>query len=127
MLLCLRPSNLDVTTLPAVIEEWIGATHGATPEARRGRPELLFFILTMFDQHLSEKVTDVGVDPITRFQARLEASLIKPFAKVVSGYVIPITRRKASSNMTVIAKSRCCRKRSSASHSCARPTPARRK
>ena len=86
MLLCLRPSNLDVTTLPAVIEEWIGATHGATPEARRGRPELLFFILTMFDQHLSEKVTDVGVDPITRFQARLEASLIKPFAKVATAW-----------------------------------------
>jgi hypothetical protein len=86
MLLCLRPSNLDVTTLPAVIEEWISATHGATPEARRGRPELLFFILTMFDQHLSEKVTDVGVDPIVRFQARLEASLIKPFAKVATAW-----------------------------------------
>ena len=75
MLLCLRPSNLDVTTLPAVIEEWIGATHGATPEARRGRPQLLFFVLTMFDQHLAEKAGDEGVDPGLRFQARLEASL----------------------------------------------------
>ena len=41
MLLCLRPSNLDVTTLPGVIEEWIGVTHGRTPEERRGRRVLL--------------------------------------------------------------------------------------
>ncbi len=81
MLLCLKPSNLDVTTLPGVIEEWIGVTHGRTPEERRGRPVLLFFLLTMFDQHLAEKVSDEGADPGLRFQTRLEASLLKPFAK----------------------------------------------
>ncbi len=86
MLLCLRPSNLDVTTLPAVIEEWIGATHGATPEARRGRPQLLFFVLTMFDQHLAEKAGDEGVDPALRFQSRLEASLLKPFAPTANSW-----------------------------------------
>jgi hypothetical protein len=82
MLLCIKPSNLEVPTLRVAIEDWVAATHGATPEARRGRPQLLFFLLTMFDQHLSEKVADAGVDPVVRFQARLDASLLKPFAKV---------------------------------------------
>jgi hypothetical protein len=86
MLLCLRPSNLDVTTLPSVIEEWIGVTHGRTPEERRGRPVLLFFLLTMFDYHLAEKVSDEGADPGLRFQTRLEASLLKPFAKVPTAW-----------------------------------------
>lgn len=86
MLLCLRPSNLDVTTLPAVIEEWIAATHGGSAEARQGRPTLLFFLLTMFDQHLAEKAGDEGVDPGLRFQARLEASLLKPFAKTAESW-----------------------------------------
>ena len=82
MLLCIKPSNLEVPTLRVAIEDWVAATHGATPDARRGRPQLLFLLLTMFDQHLSEKVADAGVDPVVRFQARLDASLLKPFAKV---------------------------------------------
>ena len=86
MLLCLRPSNLDVTSLPAVIEDWIAVTHGRTPEERRGRPILLFFLLTMFDQHLAEKAGDEGAAPGLRFQARLEASLLKPFAKVADSW-----------------------------------------
>lgn len=86
MLLCLRPSNLEVATLPAVIEEWIGATHGSSPAARQGRPQLLFFVLTMFDQHLSETVVTEDVDPGLRFQARLEASLLKPFAKMANSW-----------------------------------------
>ena len=45
MLLCLRPSNLDVTTLPAVIEDWIGVTHGKTAKERERRPVLLSFAL----------------------------------------------------------------------------------
>jgi hypothetical protein len=86
MLLCLRPSNLDVTTLPTVIEEWIAVTHGRTPEERQGRPILLFFLLTMFDQHLAEKAGDEAASPGMRFQARLEASLLKPFAKVADSW-----------------------------------------
>jgi len=91
MLLCIKPSNLEVPTLRGAIEDWVAATHGATPEARRGRPQLLFFLLTMFDQHLSEKVTDDGMDTMVRFQARLEASLLKPFAKVGAAWPLQWT------------------------------------
>ena len=85
MLLCLRPSNLDVTTLPAVIDDWIGVTHGRTASERQGRPVLLFFCFTMFDQHLTEKVIDEnlkGPELGMRFEARLKASLLDPFAKL---------------------------------------------
>lgn len=98
MLLCLRPSNLDVTTLPAVIEEWIGVTHGRTAAERTGRPVLLFFLLTMFDQHLAEKAGDEGADPGLRFQARLEASLLKPFAKVSDSWPLNWTPGRAFDN-----------------------------
>jgi hypothetical protein len=98
MLLCLRPSNLDVTTLPAVIEEWIAVTHGRTPEDRHGRPILLFFLFTMFDQHLGEKAADKGVDPGLRFQSRLEASLLKPFAKLPESWPLKWTPEKPFQN-----------------------------
>ena len=94
MLLCLRPSNLDVTTLPAVIDDWIGITHGHTAEERRGRPVLLFFCLTMFDQHLGEKAPDVYADPSLlglRFEARMKASLLDPFAKLPDSWPLAWT------------------------------------
>ncbi|MCI0598831.1 MAG: putative virulence factor [Beijerinckiaceae bacterium] len=98
MLLCLRPSNLDVTTLPAVIEEWIAVTHGRTPEDRRHRPVLLFFLFTMFDQHLAEKAGDEGVDPGLRFQSRIEASLLKPFAKLPESWPVKWTPEQPFKN-----------------------------
>lgn len=89
MLLCLRDSNNEVTTLAPVIENWIGATHGATPEKRRGKPVLLFFCLTMFDKHLGLKGPETGRDESAemptfalRFEARMKASLLDPFAKL---------------------------------------------
>jgi hypothetical protein len=82
MLLCVPPSNLEVTTLPAVVDEWIGVTHGRTPEERRGRPVVLFFLLTKADAHLAEKAGDELSDPGLRFQSRIEASLLKPFREI---------------------------------------------
>jgi hypothetical protein len=84
MLLCIPPSNLEVATLPGVIDEWIALTHGRTPDDRRGRPTLLFFLLTKFDQHFAEKVIDEqqGADLKIRFEARMQASLLAPFAKL---------------------------------------------
>ena len=101
MLLCLRPSNLDVTTLPAVIEDWIGTTHGRTAEDRRGRPVLLFFCLSMFDQHLGEKAPDVDADPSSlglRFEARMKASLLDPFAKLPGSWPLAWTPGAAFKN-----------------------------
>ena len=89
-LLCIPPSNLEVTTLAAVVEDWIGATHGRTPELRVGRPVLLFFCLTKFDDLLSETVVAEQADPSLRFKTRMEASLLKPFAKFADFLAQPL-------------------------------------
>jgi len=81
LILCLPDSNLEVTTLPKAIESWIDVTHGSSPERREGKPTLLFFALTKFDRHLMESVGEEGNQPALRFETRLEASLLGPFAK----------------------------------------------
>ena len=81
MLLCVRPSNQEVATLPDMIDAWIAATHGATPEARAAQANLLFLVLTWFDSHFIDKAGDAGQDGGTRFRNRLEASLLGYFGK----------------------------------------------
>ena len=80
MLLCMRPSNMEVVSLPAMIDSWISQTIGSTPEKRAGRPNTLFFVLTMFDTHFVEKAGEGGDDPGGRFANRLYASLEERFA-----------------------------------------------
>jgi hypothetical protein len=58
MLLCLRDSNQEVRSVPAMVKDWVDATHGATPQARQGQDTALFLVLTMFDK---EFVTKGGV------------------------------------------------------------------
>jgi len=81
LVLCLPDSNLEVATLPKAIENWIDVTHGTTPDRRMGKPTLLFFALTKFDRHLMESVGEEGNPLALRFETRLEASLLGPFAK----------------------------------------------
>ena len=81
LVLCLPDSNLEVATLPKAIENWIDVTHGTTPDRRSGKPTLLFFALTKFDRHLMELVGEEGNPLALRFETRLEASLLGPFAK----------------------------------------------
>ncbi len=96
MLLCIPPSNLEVATLPSVIEDWIGATHGRTPEDRRNMATLLFFLLTKFDDVFAvkagEETGDGSVETAKlRFEARMQASLIKPFAKLPGSWPLKWT------------------------------------
>ena len=79
MLLCLRNSNMDVQTLPSVIEEWAKLAHGETPELRRAQPILLFFVMTWFDTFFEEKAGDKSQDKRERFVNRMKASLFDPF------------------------------------------------
>lgn len=84
MLLCIRPSNMEVVTLPNLVADWIESTHGATAEARREQRNLLFLVLTWFDTHFVDKAGDVGTDVGLRFRNRLEASLLGSFGKAHS-------------------------------------------
>ena len=81
MLLCIPPSNLEVTTLPNMIDHWIALSHGATPAERAGKRCVLFFVLSKFDTHFVEKAGGDTDSPGTRFKNRMEASLIGSFGK----------------------------------------------
>jgi hypothetical protein len=77
MLLCVGPSNQEVSGLPRLVEDWVEKTHGKSPEERDKLPNALFLVLTKFDQEFSQGAgrTSDG----TRWSTRLEASLLKPF------------------------------------------------
>ena len=81
MLLCVKPSNQDITSLPSLVSEWIERTHGATAEDRAGRPTLLFFILGWFNEHLKRLPGEDENALGTRYKSRLNGALPDFFGK----------------------------------------------
>lgn len=79
MLLCVGPSNQEVATLPGMIEQWVESTHGRTAADRARVETALLFVLTKFDT-VFERGAGKDADG-TRFDNRLKASLIEPFAQ----------------------------------------------
>lgn len=79
MLLCVGPSNQEVATLPGMIEQWIEATHGRSPAERAKVDTALLFVLTKFDTVFERGAGKEAGG--TRFDNRLKASLIEPFAQ----------------------------------------------
>ena len=75
LVLCIGDSVQDVPGLPVLIDEWIRATHGATPEERRKSLVSLFIVLTKFDRELEGKRGDTD-KPVERWEARLKSSLL---------------------------------------------------
>jgi len=75
MLLCIKPSNQEVTSLPNMIGDWVAKTHGSTPQARAGKTTVLFPLLTMFDSHFVDKAGEDKADPGDRFKNRLYSSI----------------------------------------------------
>lgn len=61
MLLCVPDSNLEVRTLPGLIEEWVYKTHGETPEEREKRITSLLFCMTKCDR-LFDLAAGAGLD-----------------------------------------------------------------
>ncbi len=83
MLLCVGPSNQDVQTLPNMIDDWIGQTIGATPEARGRQRNSLFLVLTKFDGEFEVRGGE-DVASGQRWTARLQSSLLDFFGKAHS-------------------------------------------
>ncbi len=79
LLLCIGPSVLEVKGLSGAVDDWVKSTHGETPQARTGKDNALFFILSKSDLEFENKagVTDVS----DRWDIRIESSLIKSFAQ----------------------------------------------
>lgn len=79
MLLCVPDSNMETIDLPKLVENWIALTHGNSARLRAQTDCILFFILTKFDKHLGDSAAGGG--DASRFERRMEASLLQKFAK----------------------------------------------
>lgn len=98
MMLCVKDSNLNVKQLPTVVRDWIASTHGAAPTDRVGKTMLLFFVLTKFDLHLGDKVSDASIGAEVRFEGRLTASLLEPFGRSGESWTVKWTPDEAFNN-----------------------------
>ncbi|TDX33621.1 virulence factor SrfC family protein [Rhodovulum visakhapatnamense] len=79
MLLCVPDSNMETLDLPGLVENWIAMTHGASAKQRAASRCILFFVLTKFDKHLGESAAGGGEE--TRFERRMQASLLEKFGR----------------------------------------------
>ena len=80
MLLCIGPSNQEVRTLPAMINDWITSTHGAEPASRARQQCALFLVLTKFDAEFEEKAGQAETSE-ARWTTRMHTSLLDFFGK----------------------------------------------
>ncbi len=85
MLLCVPDSNMETLDLPGLVDNWIALTHGATPQQRAETSCILFFVLTKFDKHLGDSAAGGGAD--TRFERRIQASLLEKFGASANAWV----------------------------------------
>src|SRR5690606_29833062 len=78
-------SNMETLDLPGLVENWVGLTHGTTPELRARTNCILFFVMTKFDKHLGESAAGGGDE--TRFERRIQASLLEKFGRNKDAWV----------------------------------------
>lgn len=96
MLLCVPDSNMETVDLPGLVQNWIGTTHGATPEIRAKTDCVLFAVLTKFDKHLGDSAAEGGDE--TRFERRMTASLLEKFGRGSDNWVDEWTPGRPFSN-----------------------------
>ena len=61
MMLCVPDSNLEVRTLPELVDGWVHRTHGKTPQERAARMTSLLFCMTKCDR-LFDLAAGAGLD-----------------------------------------------------------------
>ena len=96
MLLCIPGSNMETVSLPGLVENWIALTQGSTPAARTEVDTVLFFVMTKFDEMLVDSGAAGG--DATRFERRMEASLLEKFTKGKDKWVEEWSRGKPFDN-----------------------------
>lgn len=72
LLLCIGSGVQEVQGLGGAVSEWIGGTHGGTPERRAGKDTALFFILTKGDLEFEDKAGAPSV--AERWDTRMHSS-----------------------------------------------------
>jgi hypothetical protein len=76
MILCVGPSVQEVRTMPRLVNEWVEATHGDTPDKRRDADTSLFLVLTQFDrQFVRQTGSDADAELSDRWINRINATV----------------------------------------------------
>ena len=76
---------MDTVDLPRLVSTWIDQTHGPHPDLRAQVDCILFFVLTKFDKHPGDSAAAGG--DMTRFQRRIEATLLEKFRSSADNWV----------------------------------------
>jgi hypothetical protein len=79
MLLCVPPSNMDTVDLPGLVDGWISDTMGTDAATRAAADNILFFVLTKFDNYLVD--TAASGDDASRFDRGIGTSLHEKFGQ----------------------------------------------
>lgn len=79
MLLCVPPSNMDTVDLPGLVDGWISDTMGTDPTTRAVADNILFFVLTKFDNYLVD--TAASGDDASRFDRGISTTLHEKFGQ----------------------------------------------
>lgn len=96
MLMCVPDSNMETLDLPGLVDNWIAMTHGNTPKQRAETDCILFFVMTKFDKHLGDSAAGGG--NATRFERRMQASLLEKFGQSNDKWVDTWTPGRAFDN-----------------------------
>ena len=87
---------METVDLPGLVQNWIATTHGATVQARDASDCVLFMVLTKFDKHLGDSAAQGGDE--TRFERRIQASLLEKFGKGSDPWVTQWNSTRAFNN-----------------------------
>src|SRR3546814_4403375 len=98
MLLCMPGNPAEVKDLAAMVQGWIGLTHGDTPAARAGVRNALFLVLTKFDLEFIEKGGETSEARRGKWDRRLHSSFLELYGQ--SGWPDEIGRAHVCTPVT---------------------------
>lgn len=81
MLLCMPGNPAEVKDLAAMVQGWIGLTHGDTPAARAAVRNALFLVLTKFDLEFIEKGGETAEARRGKWDRRLHSSFLELYGQ----------------------------------------------
>lgn len=81
MLLCMPGNPAEVKDLAAMVQGWIGLTHGETPAARAAVRNALFLVLTKFDLEFIEKGGETSEARRGKWDRRLHSSFLELYGQ----------------------------------------------
>ena len=80
LLLCIKPGNQEIQTLPDYVGRWIDVVQGETAEYRSGKSTALFLVFTKFDLRI-QTLTSTGADKQNVWNDTIKNSLLEFYGR----------------------------------------------